>query len=284
MKAFSEKMTLIWPPFFWLLVLFILPILLILIISFSISQNHGGYELGFTLEHYAHFFDALYFKIFLRSIGYAISTTVLTLLIAFPMAYYISFRESHVKYKLMLLVLIPFWTNFLIRTFSWVNILGYKGLINNVLMYVGIIDSPLILLHTSLSVNIGLVYSELPYMILPILASIDRLDKSLLEASTDLGANKWQTFKNITFPLSFPGVITGIIFVFIPTLGQFVVPDILGGKNSYMIGNVITNQFLVTRNWPFGSAISISIMVLVLILMIYYLRNYGDRGQIKDFI
>jgi len=271
---------LLFPPYFWLVVFFAAPMAIVVACSFSHRDPSGGFHLGFTLENYRQVFDPLYFKVLLRSILYATSTTAFTLLIAFPIAYYMAFAKPSVKYLLMFLVIVPFWTNFLIRMYSWMIILGGSGLINNLLRMTGLIDQPLPLMNNALAVNIGLVYGELPYMILPIFAALDRLDVSLLEASMDLGGNRVQNFFRVTFPLSLPGVVAGVIFVFIPTIGNFVVPDILGGKDSLMIGNIITSMFSQGRHWPLGSALSSVLTFGVMIFIALYIR-YSESKKIN---
>ncbi|MEK7818434.1 MAG: ABC transporter permease [Bacteroidota bacterium] len=263
-------------PYFWLFVFFILPLLIMLVYSFSERGSYGGVRYVFTLSNYINSFDPLYFKLFIRSFWFAFISTLITLLIGYPIAYFISTSSTKIKSILIFLVILPFWTNFLIRIFSWVVILGRNGIVNDFLLWTGIISSPLDLLYNDFSVILGLVYGVLPYMILPIIASLDRMDKTLLEASTDLGANRFKTFYKITLPLTMQGVVTGIVFVFIPSLGQFVVPDILGGTSSYMIGNTITNQFITVRNWPFGSAMSMLLMLIVSIAISYYIR-YSEK-------
>lgn len=270
----SGKSILLVPPYFFLLVLFILPLLLVLLLSLSPGRH---FELGFSLEHYRMVMDPLNFKILSRSLIFAMMATLITLLLGFPMAYYTSFSAPRVKVLFLLLFLIPFWTNFLIRIYSWISILGREGLINSFLMSAGVIQEPLSLLYSSGAVILGLVYGELPFMILPIMAALDRLDPALLDAGTDLGASRFQVFRKIVLPLAMPGIITGIVFVFIPSLGNFVVPDILGGSNSFMIGNVIKNQFMTVRNWSFGSALSMILMVVVLLGISIYLRQSKSK-------
>lgn len=243
-----------------------------LVYSFSQRGTYGGVEYIFTFKNYINAIDPLYFKLFMRSLWYAFSSTLITLLIGYPIAYFISNSNSKLKAILIFLVILPFWTNFLIRIFSWVVILGIEGIVNDILLWTKIISSPLDLLYNDFSVILGLVYGVLPYMILPIVASLDRLDKTLLEASIDLGASRFETFYKITLPLSMQGIVTGIVFVFIPSLGQFVVPDILGGTSSYMIGNTISNQFITVRNWPFGSAMSMLLMLIVSVAVSIYIR------------
>jgi len=264
--------SLAFPPFFWLIAFFILPMFIILAASFAHKGSFGGIVWDFTLRNYSDLLNPLYLKAILRSLSYAALATSITLLISYPAAYTIAFAPPRRKQLLMFLIILPFWSNFLIRIFSWLILLGRNGLINTALLNLGLISEPLSMLHNAFSVNLGLVYGELPFMILPIVASLDKLDQSLLEASADLGAGRFRSFLNITLPASVPGIITGLIFVFVPMLGQFVIPDILGGTKSYMIGNVITSQFLVVRNWPFGSALSMALMLAVLLLLYVYLR------------
>lgn len=271
----------LFPPYFWLVTFFLLPLIILFIYSFGHKGNYGGVVFDFTFNNYINIIDPLYFKMLIRSIWYAFISTVISLLIGYPMAYFISSSSDRMKSLLMFLIILPFWTNFLIRIFSWVIILGDNGIINKSLLFLGLIDQPLTLLYNEFSVIVGLIYGELPYMILPIIASLDKLDRTLLEASTDLGASKFKTFFKITFPLSIPGVVTGIIFVFIPALGQFVVPDILGSSSSFMIGNIITNQFLQVRDWPFGSAISMILMMAVSLGIYFYIKYANPNPQKK---
>lgn len=274
---------LIFPPYFWLLIFFAIPLIIVLICSVGYRDTYVGFKAGFTLEHYKTVFDPLYIRIFIRSFIYAAITTILTFLIAYPTAYFMAFASTRVKYLVMFLVIVPFWTNFLIRMYSWIIILGSEGLVNKALMAVGIIKEPLHLLNNPVSVIIGLVYGELPYMILPIFAALDRLDTSLIEASMDLGGDKRRTFLKITFPLSLAGVVAGVIFVFVPTLGNFVVPDILGGNNTIMIGNVISSQFKQGHNWPFGSALSSVLTFIVMIFIAIYIRfSESEKSRLLE--
>ena len=243
-----------------------------LVYSFSTRGTYGGVKYIFTVSNYINSFDPLYFKLFIRSLYYSSVSTLITLLIGYPIAYFIATSTTKVKAILIFLIILPFWTNFLIRIFSWIVILGNEGMVNDFLIWIGFVDEPIELLFNDFSVMLGLVYGVLPFMILPIIASLDKLDKNLLEASVDLGANRFETFYKVTLPLSMQGVVTGIVFVFIPSLGQFVVPDILGGTSSYMIGNTISNQFISVRNWPFGSAMSMLLMLIVSITISLYIR------------
>ncbi|MDA0987466.1 MAG: ABC transporter permease [Bacteroidetes bacterium] len=272
MSKNRQHIKILFLPYFWLFIFFILPLLIMFVYSFSQRGTYGGVKYIFTISNYINSFDPLYFKLFLRSLTYSFFSTLIALLIGYPIAYYIATSTAKIKAILIFLVILPFWTNFLIRIFSWIVILGTEGMVNDFLIWIGLVESPIELLFNDFSVMLGLVYGVLPYMILPIVASLDKLDKNLLEASVDLGANRFETFYKVTFPLSMQGVVTGIVFVFIPSLGQFVVPDILGGTSTYMIGNTISNQFITVRNWPFGSAMSMLLMLIVSITISLYIR------------
>ena len=269
------------PPAFWLLVFFVIPVIIVIGYSFSTSEPDGVIDFKFTPEHYLLSFKGLYLAIFLKSFLYALVTTVITLAIAFPIAYYMAFASPRMKIILMFLIILPFWTNFLVRMYSLMSLLGKSGLINSILLYTGIVDEPLKLMNNSFGMYIGFIYWNLPFMILPIYSALDRMDVSLLEASLDLGASRNQTFLKITFPYSVPGVVAGIVFTFIPTLGNFVIPEFLGGPDNLMIGNVITAQYLEVRNWPFGSALATVLTIVVMIFISIYIRFY-DPAKSKN--
>lgn len=263
------------PPLFWLLLFFIVPLIILLVYSVSHKEIYGGIAPGFTLEHYKAIGEPMYLLIFLRSFWYALVTTLITLLIAYPVAYYMAFASNRTKMIVMLMIIIPFWTNFLIRMYALMTIMGESGLINQMLMSAGIISEPLNLFNNTFSVLTGFIYWNLPFMVLPIFSSLDRLDVSLLEASLDLGASKTQSFFHITLPYSVPGLVAGIIFVFVPTMGNFIIPEFMGGTDNYMIGNLITSQYIHARNWPFGSALSVVMIFVVMIFISLYLRFYN---------
>lgn len=265
MKKLVGFWALVFPAYFWLFFFFLVPLGIILAYSFLQRGLYGGIEWVFTLENYIRAFDPLYVKILWRSIGIALFTTVFCILCGYPLAYFIAFAPPKLKNLLLILLVIPFWTNFLIRTYAWIAILQDQGLINIILLHLGIIREPLSLLYNMKSVMLGMLYGYLPFMVLPIYASLEKLQPSLLEASMDLGANRVKTFFYITIPLTAPGIAAGVILVFVPTIGEFVIPDILGGAKSVLIGNIITNQFLTARDWPFGAAITFILVVFVLI-------------------
>jgi spermidine/putrescine transport system permease protein len=223
--------------------------------------------------------DPLYLRIFWRSLWIAAVTTILCLVLGFPLAYLIAQAPRRWQGVLLLLIIIPFWTNFLVRTYAWIFILRTEGLLNTVLMGMGIINQPLNLLFTDAAVLLGLVYGYLPFMVLPLYAALERIDRSLIEAAWDLYANPRSIFTRVILPLAKPGVVAGCLLVFIPTLGAYVTPDLLGGAKNMMIGNLIQLQYLVVRDWPFGSAISFVLMAGVLLMVFYYLRS----GAAKTF-
>ncbi len=271
------------PPLFWLLIFFIIPMAIVIGYSFGIGGVSAGPSHGFTLQFYKEALSGMYLGIFLKSFLYALGATVLTIAIAYPIAYYMAFASDRTKMIVMFLIILPFWTNFLIRMYSIMTILGDNGLVNSALMQIGIIHEPLKLINNSFGMYVGFVYWNLPFMILPIFSSLDRMDVSMLEASLDLGANHRQTFMRITLPYSIPGAVAGIIFTFIPTLGNFIIPEFLGGTGNTMIGNVITSQYLQARDWPFGSALSAVLMFIVMIFISLYIR-YFDPTKSKNMV
>jgi spermidine/putrescine transport system permease protein len=276
----------------WLVLggLFLVPMAIILAISFGQRGTYGGLApvtdlgayvtSGAFLANYARSLDPLYLQIYWRSLWLAVATTVACLVVAYPIAYTIAVLAPPRRKNLLLaLVVVPFWTSFLIRTYAWMLILRAEGLLNTVLMGAGWIEAPLEILYTPLAVMIGLVYGELPFMILPLYASLEKLDLSLLEAGSDLGADALQTFRRVTVPLTMPGMVAGVILVFIPSIGQFVVSDLLGGAKGILVGNLIQNQFAIARNQPFGSAVAFELMAVVLLLLLAYAAYARRRRQ-----
>ncbi len=266
------------PPAAMLIFLFGVPLLLVLTVSFASRGTYGGIEWVGTLTNYTSIADPLYLRIFWRSLWLAVVTTAICLVMGFPMAYAIARAPQRWQGILLLLVIIPFWTNFLVRTYAWMFILRTEGLLNTVLMSLGLIHEPLNILFSDTAVLIGLVYGYLPFMVLPLYAALERLDPSLIEAAWDLYAKPVQVFTRVVLPLSKPGVIAGCVLVFIPSLGAYVTPDLLGGARTMMIGNLIQHQYLVVRDWPFGSALSFVLMAGVLAAVLYYLRAGGARS------
>lgn len=264
------------PPLAYLLLFFAIPVLIMVVASFRFPGEFGGLaplaadgELGLTLEAYERFAtDTIYWELFAKSVVYAAVTTLCCLLLAYPLAMLIARSPRKYRDLLMLLVILPFWSNFLIRVYAWMIILGPQSFasraVNALLAPLGV--EPVSLLFSSFAVLVGLVYVHLPFMVLPLYANLEKHDPALLDAAQDLGANAWQRFWRVTFPLSLPGVWAGAALVFIPALGIFAIPDILGGTEDTLIGNLIKQQFLETRDWPFGSVLSIVLTVVALAL------------------
>jgi spermidine/putrescine transport system permease protein len=249
------------PLLLWVAAFIIAPALIMLVYSFGRRGTLGGVQLAFTLDNYAAVLDPTYLQIVVRSIVFAGLTTVICLVVGYPVGYYIGRAEERSRNVLLMLVMVPFWTSFLIRTYAWVTILKSEGLLNSLLVNYRLIAEPLQMLYTPGAVILGLVYTFLPFMILPIYASVEKLDNALVEAAFDLGAGPLRAFAKVIVPLTSPGIFAGILLVFIPALGLYAVNDILGGGKVDMIGNVIENQFKGSaRNWPFGAALGISLM------------------------
>jgi spermidine/putrescine transport system permease protein len=267
------------PASLWLLFFFLLPVLIMAGYSVLHRGTYGGVEPGFTLEHYARFFDPLYLGILRRTIAVALACTAICLGLGYPVAYLIA-RSTRWRHVLLFLVVLPFWTSFLVRTFAMIFLLRDTGLVNTLLLRLGVVAQPVTLLYTPFAVMAGLVYSFLPFMILPIYASLERIDPSLLEAASGLGARPAARFRRVTLPLSMPGVVAGCLLVFIPALGSFLPSDLLGGAKQMLIGNLIQNQFTAARNWPFGSAASVVVMAAVLVGVTAWLAR-RDRAALK---
>ena len=272
------------PTFTWLCIFFLVPLLFVLAFAFLQRGTYGTVEMSFTLENIKRVFDSLYMETLWQTVKIAVITTVLCLLIGYPFAYTITIVDQKWRSILLLLATIPFWINFLIRSYAWIIILRSQGLVNTVLMKLGFISEPLNLLYNMPAVILGMVYSLLPFMILPVYAAIAQLDKRKLEAAYDLGATPLKAFWHVTIPMTMSGIATGSILVFVSSIGMFVVSDIMGGSKVALIGNVIQNQFLGARDWPFGSALSIIVVLFSVLLIYLYYRatkvyNYGNGGE-----
>lgn len=256
------------PTTLWFLVMLIMPLIVIVIFSFGERAAVGGYGGGFTLEQYANLPARL--KAFQNTMTYAPLGTLLSLLVAYPLAYFLALKvERRFKILLLVLVIVPFWTSLLIRTYAWIYILGGRG-IPAILEWIGIEGVRLI--NTPTAVLVGIVYGYLPLMVFPIYVSLEKLDKSLIEASNDLGGNPLKTFLQVTLPLSMPGVATGCMLVFILLMGEFLIPAFLGGGKVFFIGNAMVDLFLQSRNWPFGSAVAVTLVIIMLITVSLYMR------------
>jgi spermidine/putrescine transport system permease protein len=262
----------------WLGLFFLVPLLFILAYSFGTSGIYGGITLGFNPGNYLRVFDPLYLEIVGRTLVIALLNTFLCLLLGYPLAYFIAFKGGSRKNLLILLVMIPFWTSLLLRAYAWVVILGGNGIANRALQFLGITDGPVNLIFTPQAVALGMVYSYLPFMILPLYAALEKFDVRLKEAAQDLGASRWHTFWRVTFPLSMPGVIAGSILVFIPSAGEFVIPTLLGGARTVLVGNLIQQQFLQARDWAFGSALAMMLAALLVGAIMFYVRKVGTEN------
>lgn len=263
----SRAILLLSPAVFWLLLFIVAPLAIVFVVSLATRGPYGKTVYDFTTANFLRALDPVYLRAYWRTIWIATTTTLLCAVVSYPVAYYLALRSpERWKRPLLVLTVVPFWTSFLIRTYAWILILRSEGVINSALLSAGVIEAPLKLLYSDFAVLVGQVYGELPFMILPIYVALDRLDVRLLEAAQDLGANKFWTFVKVTLPLSRPGLMAGIVLVFIPSLGAFITPDLLGGAKSAMIGNLIQNQF-AQLNQPFGSALSLILTAAVLLLL-----------------
>ncbi len=286
-----RRLLLIGVPYAWLLVFFLVPFVIVIKISLSdialaippytptleLSEGWQGIKGFFAQLDIDNFTflttDPLYVKAYWSSLQIAFISTALTLLVAYPMAYGMARAPEEWRATLMMLVILPFWTSFLIRVYSWMGILGKEGFLNAALLWLGLIDEPLTILNTNTAVYIGIVYTYLPFMILPIYATLEKLDDSLLEAAEDLGCTRTSAFWRVTLPLSRPGVVAGCFLVFIPALGEFVIPSLLGGSDTLMIGKVLYEEFFSNRDWPVASAVAVVLLLILVIPIILFQRN-----------
>lgn len=256
----------------WMIIFVMLPLLYILFISFMSRDVYGNIEYTFTMDNYKEMFQPLYLKVIWKSLKLAFITTIICLVVGYPLAYYIASKPSKLAAKLLMLVMIPYWTSSLVRLFS-INQLGMpNGFLNLLLLKLGIISEPINFLFSDGIVVVGLLTAMLPFSVLPLYSSIEKLDKSLLEASRDLGAKPATTFFKVTIPLTMPGIVGCILLVFIPSLGMYYVPEMLGGGKVMLIGTLIKNQFLMTKNWPFGASLAILLILITLAMMWIYTR------------
>jgi spermidine/putrescine transport system permease protein len=259
------------PAYVYLVLFFVIPLILVFVYSFATRDSTGLTVLeDWNLESYKRLFTPVVAEIFLRSFTLALVTTAICLAMSYPLAYYIATRAPRSRNILLVLVMIPFWSNFLVRTYAWRVLLGSDGPISQISTALG--GEPIRLLFTNVAVLIGLVYGFMPFMVLPLYAALERMDWRLVEAARDLYADGWTAFRKVTLPLSMPGVVAGSILVFIPSLGAYVTPALLGGANTVLMGDYIVNQFLAARNWPFGSALSFAVMFVMLLATIFYFR------------
>jgi ABC-type spermidine/putrescine transport system permease subunit I len=247
---------------------FVVPLVVIVVYSFArVSLVTFDISFDWNLDNYRRIHDPLYFDTLTRSVVLSVGATVGCLLLGFPLAYFISRQPRHWQRVLLVFVIVPFWTSFIVRTYATVNLLEEHGPLADLLRALHVINGPLTILYTPKAVAIGIIYSYLPLMVLPIYVSLERIDPALFDASADLGATPWRQFRRVVFPMALPGLIAGIIIVGVPALGEYVIPEILGGGKTFMAGNILADQFLETVNYPFGSALAVSVMVVLLILL-----------------
>lgn len=284
-QSLRPALTTVSPGIIWIVLFLIIPALSMLAYSFLTRMRYGRVGPPLTLENYLTFigftqlgYDPLYLIIFGKTLLLAAGVTFLSLLVGYPLAFFIA-RAGPWKGLLLTLVIIPFWTNFLIRTYAWLLILAANGPVNNLLQSIGIIDAPIAMVPSLGAIFVGMVYAHLPFLILPVYASVEKIDWSLVEAAQDLGASPARAFWHVVVPQTMPGIIAGVMLVFIPALGNFITPDLLGGSRDILIGNVIQQQFGPALNWPFGSAISFVVLSFVLIALYLYARSAGDKGM-----
>ena len=266
------------PNVIWTIIITVVPLLIIIFYSFAQRDAFGDVVYKFTLSNYKDFFEPIYLNVFWRSLKLSLISTVICLFLGYPMAFIMS-RSKGLKQNLMvMLFILPLWTNFLLRTYAWMGLLRDQGIINELLIKLGLISEPITMLYTNSAVVLGMVYNFLPFMVLPIFSVLSKMDKSLIEAARDLGANEMNVFMKIIFPLSFPGVATGIVMVFMPAVSTFVISDLLGGGQTILLGNLIQNQFMAARNWQFGSSGSVIMMIFLIISMGYFAKHSSKDG------
>lgn len=267
------------PALVWLVLFFVAPLLIVLIISFMTRGTGGLPVLPFTLEHYSRAFGT-YGTVIGQSVRFALITTVFCLVMGYPIAYFIKTRTTRFGKTLALfLVILPFWTNFLIRTYAWKFLLAREGFLNGVLLEAGIISQPIQLLNTEFAVLVGLIYGMLPFMVLPIYASLERFDFHYVEAAQDLGASAWSVFWRVMLPMTLPGVLAGCVLVFIPTIGSYITPDLLGGNRGLMIATLLAGQLTGSGNMPQGAAISMVLLAMVVIPIAIYVKSGKAEAQ-----
>src|SRR5215471_6930796 len=274
MPVWAPSLVLLLPALVWYGVFFLGPLGQMVLISFGERGPYGGVEPGFYLDSYQELTNPLYVNIFVVTLRMALLGTIGCLIVGYPLAYFLATRAGYYKTMLFLLIIVPFWTSFLIRTYAWETILDPQGGFSSLLQILGVIHQPLSILFSQVAIFIGIVYNYLPLMVFPLYVSLERMDKRLVEASKDLGAGRFGTFRQVTLPLTLPGMMTGCLLVFIPLTGEYLIPTILGGSKNLFLGNLIGEQFLGLgggTDWPFGSALSVSVIVLLLALVGIYL-------------
>ena len=288
-RPFWERLAIVLP-YAWLLLFFLAPFAIILKISFAdpiigrppftplLDWATGA--LAATWDNYFFLFqDNLYYLTYLSSVKIALASTLLCLLVGYPMAYAIARASGAVRNILLLLVILPFWISFLLRVYAWIGILNTRGILNNLLIGIGVIDQPLPLLYTDFAVYLGIVYSYLPFMILPLYANLERLDLDLHAAAADLGSRPWQVLVDVTIPLSMPGIVAGCLLVFIPAIGEFVIPALLGAPDTLMIGRVLYDEFFINRDWPVAAAVAIVLLLLLVVPIMFFQQHQMKQAE-----
>ena len=280
-------------PYFWLLLFFLAPFAIILKISVADPlvalppftplldwAAQGWDRIHVTLDNYLFLFqDRYYAVIYLNSIKLAAISTLLCLLLGYPMAWFIARQPARWRNLLLLGIILPFWISFLLRVYAWIGLLNTNGVINQALQWLGVIDQPLSLIYNDFAVYLGIVYSYLPFMILPLYANLEKQDLDLQDAAADLGARRWQVFRDITLPLSMPGVIAGSLLVFIPAIGEFIIPALLGGSDTLMIGRALWDEFFISRDWPVASAVSVILLLILVVPMMWFQKVQSRRDE-----
>ncbi len=291
-KLLSGKSLLISLPYLWLILLVAIPLLIVLKISLSdmgptsvtdvLSWSQGWPTIKINFSSYLFLAsDQLYIDTYLSSIKYALLTTLICLVVGFPFAYFMARAPKYLQPMLLMLIMLPFWTSFLLRIYAWKTLLVSNGIINNALLSLGVINQPLAIMNNSFSLVLGMVYSYLPFMILPLYANLSKLDLRFLEAAADLGANAFKTFWLVTVPLSKAGIIAGSMLVFIPAVGEYVIPELLGGSDTLMIGRVLWDEFFANNDWPMASAVAVVMMLLILLPMSLLSRYQSEQAESK---
>jgi len=274
-------------PYLWLLLFFLAPFIIIFKISLAdplVAQPpftalfdwaaQGWQRIHVSMENYLFLFqDRYYSTIYLNSVKIAAISTVISLLLGYPVAYFIARQQARLRNLLLLAIIVPFWISFLLRVYAWIGLLNSHGLINNFLLWTGIIDQPLRLIYNDFAVYLGIVYSYLPFMILPLYANLEKMNMDLQDAAADLGARPWQVFLNVTLPLSRPGIVAGCLLVFIPAIGEFIIPALLGGSDTLMIGRALWDEFFINRDWPVASAVSVVLLLILVVPMMWFQKT-----------
>jgi len=277
--VFRTPPALVLPALGWFLWFLLIPLSIVILYSFATKGTYGGVVFRFSAENYFRATDWIYLRIFWNSLKLASLTALSCLFIGYPMAYVMATSSARMRSLLLILVVIPFWTNFVVRAYAIKVLFGELGPVNQVALALGLVHEPIAMANSDFAVWVGMVTNYLPFMVLPLYVALEKFDFTLLEAAKDLGASSWHILSRVLIPLTKPGIITGLIFVFTPALGEFVIPDLLGGARTMLIGNLITEQFLKTRDWPFGSALSLLLILVVMASLTLYLRMESLREK-----